>query len=106
MTVNYQNPATVNLVLDSETVGTDATTGQPLVREFIIPIEKKIPPTVKETVTQIQKIIMTALHKNYKLHVQNNIRNRRQEGVNIKNLFVRRSTWTRKTRTQFQDEIT
>lgn len=39
MTVNYQNPGTVNLVLDSETIGTDATTGQPLVREFVIPQE-------------------------------------------------------------------
>jgi hypothetical protein len=39
MSVNYQNPATVNLVLDSEQVAIDATTSQPLVREFVVPQE-------------------------------------------------------------------
>jgi hypothetical protein len=39
MTVNYQNPASVDLVLDSEQIATDAVTGKPLIREFVIPEE-------------------------------------------------------------------
>ncbi len=37
--VGYQNPNTVNLVLDSEVVGPDPVTGSQLTREFVIPEE-------------------------------------------------------------------
>ena len=39
MSLQYQNPSTVNAVLDSETVTIDSATGQPVVREFVIPQE-------------------------------------------------------------------
>jgi|SRR5208282_1080970 len=37
--VGYQNPGTVNLVLDSEVQGVDPVTGAQLTREFVVPVE-------------------------------------------------------------------
>ena len=61
MTVNYQNPATVNLVLDSETVGTDATTGQPLVREFIVPVESISAQTPDSVLVDLMTQVLSEL---------------------------------------------
>lgn len=37
--VTYQKPGTTDLVLDSESIGTDQNLGVPLVREFVVPQE-------------------------------------------------------------------
>jgi hypothetical protein len=61
MTVNYQNPATVNLVLDSETIGTDAVTGQPLVREFVIPQESISAQTPETQLVDLMMLVLSEL---------------------------------------------
>ena len=61
MTVNYQNPATVNLVLDSETVGTDATTAQPLIREFVVPVESISAQTPQTQLVDLMTQVLSEL---------------------------------------------
>src|ERR1700694_1919816 len=61
MTVNYQNPATVNLVLDSETVGTDATTAQQLIRELVVPVESISAQTPQTQLVDLMTQVLSEL---------------------------------------------
>lgn len=56
--VGYQNPATVNLVLDSEVQGVDPVTGAQLTREFVVPVESISGQTSAEVLIAIMGKIL------------------------------------------------
>ena len=59
--IEFQNPTTPVLVLDSEVSGTDISTGLPLTREFVVPIESISGQTSEEVITHLLTRILVEL---------------------------------------------
>lgn len=59
--IEFQNPTTPALVLDSESAGVDATTGLPLEREVVIPTDSVSGQTAAEILLPILRAMLTEL---------------------------------------------
>ena len=59
--VGYQNPATVDLALDSEVIGTDPVSGAQLTREFVVPMESISGQSSLEVLVPILKAMLVEL---------------------------------------------
>lgn len=59
--IEFQNPTTPALVLDSESCGIDPVTGLPLEREFVIPVDSVSGQTSAEVLLPVLKEMLIEL---------------------------------------------